>query len=81
MHEALLGAVANLPPSQRYDAIVPPAAVLGAWLEDVAEQGSGLERTATGWSWDLRMPRVDAALVALLPGAQDWSSSPTPPPE
>lgn len=64
LHEALLGAVANLPPSQRYDGTVPPVAVLGAWLEHVAERGSGLERTAAGWWWDVTMPHVDAALVA-----------------
>ena len=54
----------NLPPSQRYDAGVPPVAVLSAWLGDVAGQGCGLERTAAGWSWDVTMPRVDATLVA-----------------
>ncbi len=64
LHQALVGALANLPPSQRYDATVPPVPVLTAWLEDVAGQGSGLDRTAAGWSWDVTMPRVDAALVA-----------------
>lgn len=64
LHEALVGALANLPPSQRYDAAVSPTAVLGAWLEDVAGQGSGLVRTAAGWSWDVRLPRVDEAPVA-----------------
>lgn len=64
LHEALVAALGNLPPSQRYDATVPPVAVLAAWLADVAGQGSGLARRAGGWSWDVPMPRVDAALVA-----------------
>lgn len=59
LHQALLRALVNLPPSQRYDASTPPVAVLGAWLEHVAGQGSGLRRTAAGWSWDVTMPRVD----------------------
>jgi len=63
LHSALCGAVANLPPSQRYDASVPPLPVLVAWLEDVARQGSGLELQPKGWSWEIPMPPVDALLI------------------
>lgn len=72
LHEALAGALENLPPSQRYDATAPPAPVLAAWLEDGAErgdaagQGSGPAQRAGRWSWDVTVPRVDAALVARV---------------
>jgi len=55
--------VANLPPSQRYDASVPPLPVLVGWLEDVARQGSGLTRVPKGWSWEIPMPQVDSLLI------------------
>lgn len=64
LYATLQGAVANLPPSQRYDARVPPPAVLGAWLGDVAQKDSSLTRGTSGWSWDMPMPQVDALLAA-----------------
>lgn len=63
LYSGLRGAVANLPPSQRYDASVPPLPVLVAWLEDIARQGSGLTRVPDGWSWQVPMPQVDALLI------------------
>lgn len=63
LHSGLRGALANLPPSQRHDASVPPLPVLVAWLEDIARQGNGLTRVPEGWSWEVPMPEVDALLI------------------
>lgn len=59
LHGALVEAIANLPPSQRYGATVPPTSVLSAWLDDVAAVDDRLSLMAGARFWDLPQLDVD----------------------
>lgn len=66
LQHALVGAVAGLPPSQRYDDVVPPTPVLSAWLDHVDERDHRLHRSADRSRWDAPRLRVDELLVDAL---------------
>lgn len=59
LHGALVEAIANLPPSQRYDATAPPTSLLSAWLDDVAAVDDRLSLIAGARFWDLPQLDVD----------------------